>query len=70
MPRWLERARNAVGAFRQTVQDVRHALRVFAKSPGFTAICILSIALGTGANVAMFSVADALLLRPLPGRRP
>jgi len=51
-------------------QDVRHGARVFAKHPGFTAIAIVSIAFGTGANVAMFSLADALLLRPLPVPRP
>jgi predicted permease len=47
-------------------QDVRHAARAFLKSPGFTAIAVLSIAFGTGANVAVFSAADALILRPLP----
>src|ERR1041385_6633972 len=51
-------------------QDVRHAWRVFVKAPGFTAIAVLSIACGTGANVAMFSVADALLLRPSPVPKP
>ena len=50
--------------------DVRHACRLFAKNPGFTAIAVISIAFGTGANVAMFSAADALLLRPLPVPRP
>ena len=50
--------------------DVRHGARVFAKHPGFTAIAVISIAFGTGANVAMFSLADALLLRPLPVPRP
>lgn len=60
MPTWLERI----------VQDLGHSLRVLAKNPGFTAICVISIACGTGANVAMFSVADALLLRPLPVPRP
>jgi predicted permease len=50
--------------------DVRHGTRVFAKNPGFTAIAVISIALGTGANVAVFSLADMLLLRPLPVHRP
>jgi predicted permease len=51
-------------------RDVRHAARVFIKNPGFTAIAVISIAFGTGANVAVFSLADALLLRPLPVLRP
>ena len=51
-------------------RDVTHALRVFARSPGFTGIAVISIAFGTGANVAMFSLADNLLLRPLPVPRP
>jgi putative ABC transport system permease protein len=51
-------------------QDARYAWRLWAKSPGFVAIAVLSIGFGTGANVAMFSAADALLLRPLPVERP
>ncbi len=51
-------------------RDMIHGLRMFAKNPGFTFTCILSLALGTGANVGMFSVADALLFRPLPVPRP
>ena len=51
-------------------QDVRHGARVFARNPALTAIAVVSIACGTGANVAMFSVADAMLLRPLPVARP
>jgi hypothetical protein len=48
------------------VYDLKHAFHTFARQPGFTAVVILTLALGIGATVAIFSVVNAVLLRDLP----
>jgi putative ABC transport system permease protein len=52
--------------FTGLAQELRHACRMLARNPGFTAVAALSVALGIGANSALFSLHDAILLRPLP----
>src|SRR6266851_3566312 len=66
----IYRDRRGVPTLESLIYDVRYGLRMLAKSPGFTAVAVLTLALGIGANTAIFTLIDGLLLKRLPVREP